>query len=45
MVVNQCDAVVWILYGSAWCIRETTALNLMVQDDRLAAFTGGFSTW
>jgi len=22
MVVNQCDAVVCILYGSAWCVRE-----------------------
>jgi len=42
MVVNQRDAVVCILYGSAWCVREMTDLSLMVQDDRLAAYTGGF---
>lgn len=42
MVVDFSDAVVRSYIGYAWCIRETTALDLMVQDDGLTAYVGSF---
>ena len=40
MVVDFSDTVVRIFIRRAWCIREATALDLMVQDEDLTAYVG-----